>query len=56
MLNVYIKAAALTAILRDAVDLPHKVHENPEAAAKIPSSAGRSERLSYANHVNAVAI
>lgn len=56
ILNVYVKAATITAVFRLVADMPIIVHANPEIAMINPSMIGHGYRLTYAEHVNAVAI
>ena len=56
ILNVYVKAAIITAVFRLVANMPIKVHANPEIAMANPSMIGHGHRLTYAEHVNAVAI
>ena len=56
ILNVYVKAAIITAVFRLVVNMLIKVHANPEIVMINPSMIGHGHRLTYAEHVNAVTI
>jgi len=52
ILNVYGKAATITAVFRLVANMPIKVHANPEIAMANPSMIGHGYRLTYAEHVS----